>query len=374
MKIKLQEIIEAPHKKDGKHKNRPAEKGNMIGGKSHSNKILQKFYENLHRLLESGLDLISSLKIIQAQQRGNYAKDVASIRQQVTRGAFLSEAIAANKRFHAYDAYLLAVGEKTGKLTHILKELDRYYAHKVKLRQLLVSALSYPLLVIGVSVGVLYFMVGFLIPTFKDIYIRMGVDLPALTQWMLAAANTFSSYAIVLPLLLLLFIVFLAVAKQNTTLKERVQKALIKLPILGSFILEYQLMRFSHAMYLLLTSKVPLTESLTLSARLTGNIPFKKEILKVKKGLIGGNRFHELTKKSTYFDAVYTAMIQVGEQTGTLAQVFEKLFHQKLAKMNRFTKMMGDVLEPILIIGIGGLVALVLMAMYLPMFGLSGGF
>ena len=124
-------------------------------------------------------------------------------------------------------------------------------------------------------------------------------------------------------------------------------------------------------MYLLLRSKIPITESLTLSARLSSFIPFANEIEKFNRGIIQGNTFSSLIETSDLFDVQYAAMVRVGEQTGSLSKVFEKLFEQKMTQMNLLTKMIGDLLEPILIVVIGGLVALVLIAMYLPMFSLS---
>ncbi len=126
-------------------------------------------------------------------------------------------------------------------------------------------------------------------------------------------------------------------------------------------------------MYLLLSAKVPITEALDLSAKLLSFIPFKKEIHYFNQEIKKGIAFSDLTQRSTFFDAQYEAMIQVGEQTGRLSEVFEKLFEQKMTQLNYQTKILGDVIEPILIIVIGGMVALVLIAMYLPMFGLSGG-
>ena len=336
-----------------------------------SNNFFQKFYESLHSLLESGLDILTAFNIIKNQHKKKNRHAVTQIVEALSEGVYLSEAIGNCKGFNTYDVHLLQIGEKTGSLTDILKELENYYATRIKLRRMLISALSYPALVIGVSIGVLYFMLGFLIPTFKDIYLRMNVELPAITQVMLDLSESFSKYAFVMPLILLLIILTYMLTKSHRVVKIKVQTIILKTPLIGKIQLQIQLMRFSHSMYLLLGSKVPITESLTLSARLSSFIPFAREIEKFNRGIIQGSSFSALIEASPLFDDQYAAMIHVGEQTGTLSNVFEKLFQQKMTQMNLLTKMVGDLLEPVLIVVIGGLVALVLIAMYLPMFSLS---
>lgn len=340
----------------------------------HSNVFLQKFYQSLHGLLDSGLDIITALTIIENQQKKKHAQSVRIISNEIAKGAFLSKAIENTKVFHAYDSHLIAIGERTGRLIEILKELEGYYANKIKIRRMLISALSYPMLVIGVSVGVLYFMLGFLIPTFNDIYQRMSVELPAITQMMLNVSEQFTTYSYLLPLSVLIVITLYLITKRNLALKAKLQAIVLKLPFVGSMLIQVQLMRFSHSMYLLLSSKIPITEALKLSSELSNVIPFKNEVDRFCDGIIAGASFSSLINNSSLFDPQYVAMIQVGEQTGTLSNVFEKLFEQKMTKMNHLTKVIGDVIEPILIVVIGGLVALVLIAMYLPMFSLSGGF
>jgi type IV pilus assembly protein PilC len=336
-----------------------------------SNSFFQKFYESLHDLLESGLDILTAFNIIKNQHKKKNKAAVTHIVEALSLGAFLSDAVKSCKGFNTYDTHLLKIGEKTGSLTEILKELENYYAAKIRLRRMLISALSYPILVMGVSIGVLYFMLGFLIPTFKDIYLRMDVELPAITQMMLKVSESFSKYSFVIPLTTLLIIALYILTRSNEAIKAKGQTLLLKTPLIGKILLQVQIMRFSHSMYLLLRSKIPITESLTLSARLSSFIPFAAEIEKFNRGIIQGNTFSSLIETSDLFDAQYAAMIRVGEQTGILSKVFEKLFEQKMTQMNHLTKMIGDLLEPILIVVIGGLVALVLIAMYLPMFSLS---
>jgi len=199
----------------------------------------------------------------------------------------------------------------------------------------------------------------------------MDVELPAITQMMLNVSESFSKYSFIIPLTALLIIALYMLTRSNQAIKAKGQTLLLKTPLIGKILLQVQLMRFSHSMYLLLRSKIPITESLTLSARLSSFIPFAAEIEKFNRAIIQGNTFSSLMETSDLFDAQYAAMIQVGEQTGTLSKVFEKLFEQKMTQMNLLTKMIADLLEPVLIVVIGGLVALVLIAMYLPMFSLS---
>lgn len=339
-----------------------------------SNNFFQKFYESLYGLLESGLDILTAFNIIKNQHKKKSKDVVEQIAGALSSGSALSEAVSACKGFNPYDIHLLRIGEKTGRLTAILKELENYYAAKIRLRRMLISALSYPVLVMGVSIGVLYFMLGFLVPTFKDIYLRMNVELPAITQLMLNVSESFSKYSFVLPILILVIAGAYMFARSSKVIKEKAQTILLKTPFLGKILVQVEHMRFSHAMYLLLHSKIPITEALTLTACLSRCIPFAGEIEKFNRGIIQGSTFSVLIERSKLFDLQYAAMIRVGEQTGTLAKVFEKLFEQKMTQMNLRTKLIADLLEPVLIVVIGGLVALVLIAMYLPMFSLSGGF
>jgi len=336
-----------------------------------SHRFFQKFYQGLHDLLASGLDLMTAFEIIKNQHKKKEKAALSHLQEALSVGLFLSDAVASSRSFNHYDTHLLRIAEKTGSLIVILKELENYYATKIKLRRMWVGALTYPALVVAESFGVLYFMLAFLIPTFKDIYLKMDVALPAVTQLMLNVSESFSNYTLVFPLFILLGFVAYLLTKSNKALKAKAQMLLLKAPWIGKIALQVQLMRFSHSMYLLLDSKIPITEALTLSARLSSFLPFVDEVEKIKSQIIQGSTLSAIFETSEFFDARYSAMIRVGEQTATLSKVFQQLFEQKMTQMNLLIKMTSDLLEPILILVIGGLVALVLVAMYLPMFGLS---
>ncbi|MBN2487078.1 MAG: type II secretion system F family protein [Bacteroidales bacterium] len=334
------------------------------------------FFQELNILLSSGIDIRSSLDIIIAEAKKEKDKKIFKIiRNCILSGKSLSEAIKQSQAFSPFDYYNILIGEESGNLVATLELLHKYHLKQQELNQKVGSALSYPLIVLVISVLAVTIMLKYIVPVFADVYARFGHELPSLTSFMLKLSDNLGKV-----FLFLLFIIFIfSFIKKQLTRNELNRKAyqnfLIRLPIIGNFLLEIHLEKLFHSFTILLNSKVNLVQSLSILRKMTNLLPISFAIKQIEKDIIYGNSLSESMKKhSQIFDIKHISIIKVGEEVNKLEFAVQKVKEQLEKRIMVTTNILTSALEPILIIFVGFIVGLVLIAMYLPMFKLSGTF
>lgn len=349
----------------------------QLGGKKISSKKAEAFYNGLLLLLEAGVDLSTSLDLLGEQQKNDQDADLyRQLNQGIMGGESLSECILASERFSKYEYYSLKIGEESGSLNSVLQELGAYYERKIKQQRTIVGAMSYPVLVITVAFGAVFFMLRFLVPMFEDIFKRSGSELPWVTRLVIKMSDTVMSTAGYFFLSLILIASFLWWQRKKLWFRNYSAKLLLGLPLFGKIFNKIYMIRFSQSMALLLGAKVPLVRALELVKDMIGFYPLEIALEKILQDVVRGKNISVAMKDFDLFDRKMIALVKVAEETNKLDYIFSKMNKQLNDELEHQSKVITTTLEPIIIIVLGCVVTFILIAMYLPMFKLtgSGGF
>lgn len=334
----------------------------------------QAFYADLRVLLDSGLDIQRALELIGNSHKKTKLKALLEgIKQKIIEGNALSEALRSTGKFSDYEVYSIQIGEESGQLLEVLEELSIFFAKSIKYRQQLIGALSYPLFVIGFAVLVIIFMLNYLVPLFSDIYQRIGSDLPTITTQVVALSDWLKAN---LRFMILAFFALgftLYYYRQKTWLRKTFSALLIRTPIFGGIIKMIYLSRLCQSMFLLLGAKVPLLVAVDLVKKMIAFYPIEQSLTVAREDILNGAELNGALSAFAFYPEQFIALLKVGEESGNLERMFQKLAEQYNNEVEQRTAVIGSLIEPILIIGVGALVGGILIAMYLPLFQMSSG-
>lgn len=345
---------------------------NFNFSKKFNDKKKEVFYRELGMLLKSGVDFKKALEIIKNQTTNTFDNSIiASIKNKVVEGRSIHESMKETNQFSSYEYYSIQIGEETRKLEDVLHELHKYFVRKIQMRRQIISVLTYPTLVLLVTFLVLYFMLSKVVPMFSSVFRQFGSELPKSTQIIIKLSNNsgliFGTFFFIVIVLVVLHQTF----KNNNSYRATLTKITLKIPFFGKLIQKIYLSRFCQAMNLLITSRTTLLNSLTLTSKMINFQPIEIAIEQIKTDITKGSTLHESLKKHPVFETKLVSMIEVAEQINQLDTMFEKLTEQYNEEINHQTKMIGVVLEPMIIIVIGIIVGVIMISMYAPMFDLS---
>ncbi len=380
MAISLDDIkstVEKPRRKEPSSSESPLKKilSYEIGGNKLNDAFRENFYGELALLLEAGMNIKSALDLLAEQQKKEKHKQLfKTIIYELTQGARFSEVLRDQKKFSAYEYFSIRIGEETGNLIEILQRLSSFYAQSIQQRRSIIGALTYPMIILGTAFLAVTFMFTYMVPLFKDIFLRMGGDLPWLTKMIINFSESFSSFVIVLVMILVPAIILHFIYREREGYQKVQDTVLMKLPIFGSMMVKTYTLRMVQSMSLLITSKVPITEALELSQRMVRFYPISHSLKEVKNSILQGKGLHEGLSEFSIYDSRLIALIKVGEETNQLGLIFKKMSGQMEDELAHKAKMLGNTMEPIIIVFLGIMVAIILVAMYMPMFQLSTQF
>lgn len=330
------------------------------------------FFSQLYSLLKSGLSFSRSFELLIENGSEDEARILQSVYNDIISGNELWVALKKNANFSDLDCGVIRIGEETGRLDQSLEFLNNYYNKKNEQRRILTGALSYPLIILVVAVVVVTFMVLVVVPMFEQVYSRMGGELPGITCLIIklsGSAPTF--FAIVISLVILFFVVRHIYGKKEVY-RQTSAKVLLNLPFAGELIRMYYQSQFCRLMQLLISSNIPLLRSLQMLEDIIRFYPFSVSFANIARNIIEGGSFGEnLGRYENIYSKKLVALIKVGEETNTLDRMLFQQAADITAELEYKLKQLGNVLEPILILGIGILIAFILVAMYVPMFKLG---
>jgi type II secretory pathway component PulF len=341
-------------------------------GDSFNNKKKQAFYQELAVLLKAGITFKEGLSLIVESLKKNTDKElIQSILNQVVNGKPFSDALMASKSFTEYEYYSIQIGEETGTTAQVCSELGHFFERKNEQKRIIIAALTYPSIVLSTAVLVVVFMLSYVVPMFQDIFKQNNMELPFLTQLIVKLSvftKTFGLYFFLAFLLLLFSTQFF---KDNAKYKKTLHYILIKIPIIGPFMTKVYLAQFTQAVTLLTTAKVPLLNSIQMVKKMIRFVPLQEALEKVEESILKGNSLSASLKNNSLFDNRIISLVKVAEETNQTEFVFKQLSEQYNQEVLQQSKIMTTVLEPFIILFVGVLVAVLLVAMYLPMFQLS---
>lgn len=337
-----------------------------------NNKKKQAFYQELAVLLKAGITFKEGLSLIVESLKKQTDKDlIQKILNDVINGKSFSEALLDSKAFTEYEYYSIQIGEETGTTAQVCLELGLFYERKNEQKRIIIAALTYPSIVVSTAVLVVVFMLSYVVPMFEGIFKQNNMELPALTQ-MIVKLSAFTKTFGVYGLLIIIALIFVGrIFKDNIKYKKVLHFSLIKIPIIGTFITKIYLAQFTQAVALLTTAKVPLLNSIQMVKKMIRFVPLQDALEKVEMNILKGNSLSSSLKENQLFDNRIISLVKVAEETNQTEYVFKQLSEQYNQEVVQQSKIMTTVLEPFIILFVGVLVAVLLVAMYLPMFQLS---
>ncbi len=343
-------------------------------GKNNSinNKTKETWYHGLALLLESGIDMKTSLELILSDIESKKYKEVYhNINKKVVEGKSLSEAMEYSEKFSTYEFYSIKIGEETGKIIEILKELALYFKNRIKQKRQIISALTYPVVVLLTSVLAIVFMLLFVVPMFEEIFKRFNGELPWITNMIIITSKFIKKNYLIGFLFLVVLIYILKNINKYHRLRNAYFTIILKTPFIGDIILKIYLARLCYSLSLLLGSKVPLTKSISLASQMVSFYPLLTPLKEIEKDLINGLAFHKSISRHEIFPKRMSSLIKVAEEINHLDTYLQKIANQFMEDVDYKISIISNLLEPIIIIILGTVVGLILIAMYLPLFELN---
>jgi type IV pilus assembly protein PilC len=338
-------------------------------------KDLAVFTRQFSVMIDAGLPLVQCLEILAGQQENKTFESVlTTTRASVEGGSTLSAAMRQHEKvFDALYVNLVEAGEAGGILDTILQRLANYIEKNVKLKRAVKSALVYPVAVLLVAGGVITLLLWKVVPIFATLFLGLGVDLPLPTRIVIALSNFIGS---IFGLMILVLFIAVAVALKlwHGTEQGRfiLDGTLLKLPLVGILLRKIAVARFTRTLGTLISSGVPILEGLDITARTAGNAVIEKALGQVRKALEQGKNLADPLKETNVFPGMVTQMIGVGEQTGAMDAMLQKIADFYEEEVDAAVKDLLAALEPAMIVFLGVVVGGIVISMYLPLFSLIG--
>src|SRR5215471_8189061 len=335
-------------------------------------KILAVFTRQFSVMIDAGLPLVQCLEILANQQEHKtFAKILLQVRQDVEAGSTLADAMRRHpKAFNNLYVNMIAAGEAGGILDTILQRLSVYIEKAVKLSSQVKSALIYPIAVIVIAAIVVAVILLKVIPTFAALFTSLGAELPFPTRVVIAASNFLARYFIFIVIAIGAAIYAFRRWYATNAGRHTVDGLVLKLPVLGPIMRKIAVARFCRTLATLTSSGVPILESLDITARTSGNAIIEDAIMNVRKSVEGGKTIVEPLRDAGIFPNMVVQMIGVGEQTGALDQMLNKIGDFYEDEVDIAVAGLVKLLEPVMIFILGTVIGGIVIAMYLPMFTL----
>ena len=340
--------------------------------KPFSNKKKEAFYTELAVLLNAGISLKDTLSLI-TQEFKNKKDTVlfSTIIDDIVKGSSFSDAISNSKDFTEYEYYSIKIGEETGTLQKVTKELGLFFKRRNEQKRNIINALTYPVVILTTALLAVLFMLKFVVPMFADIFKQNNVELPWITKVIMSFSDGFQKYFGVFMLIVIALLIF----KKAITKKEWYQKFsssfVLKIPFVGELVRKMYMAQFTQATALLTSAKVPMLNSIQLTYNMIPFYPLKEGLKQVEKQILAGKSLSESLKLQSIFDAKMVSLIKVADETNQNEFIFQRLTEQYNDEIQHKSKMLSTIIEPLIIIVLGAIVGVILIAMYLPMFKLS---
>ena len=338
-----------------------------------SSKDLVLFTHQFATLVRAGVPLLECLDIVGTEVENPEWQPVLSrIRTEVEQGALLAQALGHFPTiFHDFYRRMVEAGESTGRLDESLSQLAGYLDKQAQLRAKIISALSYPAMLVTVALTVFVFLLIWVVPLFSGLFQEFGESLPWLTQMVLDISVGLRTHSLVFVGLLGGLIVGSRFLLSTVKSRQFMDGLLLRLPLIGSMFRKSAIVRFARTLGFLVRRGVPLLLGLSVAAAVTGNSVIEQRILTVVSEVQDGKPLSETLRASGAFPLMVTQMIKVGESTGSLDAMLEKIADLFEQEVDRVIATFTSVLEPCVIVIVGGGIALVVIAMYLPIFSIG---
>lgn len=342
--------------------------------KSFGAKDLMNFTKQLSTMIAAGVPLLQALEILYRSEKNPVLKHtIKKIAQDVGEGKTIAEAMGGQKGFDKLYVNLVKAGEQGGILDSILKKLATQMEKIEKTKGQIKSAMMYPIIVTLVGAGVIWGMMVFVVPQFVGMLKDTGQELPWITQFVIDSSEFLGTYSLIMVPAFFVAAVFLFSYVKTPTGKIAWDNFSMRMPMFGGVIVKGNLAAFASTLATLLNAGVSLIDALEVTIETLDNSVISKDLTEVRKKVMEGKTLTEPLQQIDYFPELITQMIRVGEQTGQIDQMLQKCAEVFEDEVNELIGGLTKMIEPLIIVVLGGIIAVILVAMYLPMFMSAGG-
>ena len=337
-----------------------------------NNKKKQSLFAQLQMLLNAGLDFSRAFSLVVSGAEGKDRDVLASVFDNVVSGQPLWMSMQISGSFPAIDYGVIRIGEETGRLSYSFKFLVDYYARKENQKRILVNALSYPMITLCIAVAVMAFMLAVVVPMFQNVYDRLGGELPSMTLFIISISKALPFIWFVLLSCCVAAVFVRNFFGKTYWYRSMVSYILLSMPYGGSLIRKYYQTRFCRLGYLLISSGVPVLNALTMIRDVIGLWSYEQSISEICSCIERGGSFSEgMEHYENLYGRNLVTLLKVGEETNRLDNMLESQADSIGMELDYEIRQLNNVVEPMMILVIGAVVAFILIAMYLPMFRLG---
>lgn len=332
------------------------------------------FARQFSTMIDAGLPIIQCLEILHSQQNNKtFKRMIKEIKEKVEGGATLAEALKQfPKHFDDLFVNMIAAGEAGGILDAILRRLAAYMEKAAKLKSQVKGAMTYPIVTLIIAVVVLAVILVFVIPVFEEMFADFGGELPVPTQIVVKTSEIVKSKIIYIIIALIIFGIAFKKAYATEKGQDIVDDLLLKIPVFGELLRKVAVAKFTRTMGTMLASGVAILEALDITAKTAGNRTIEKAVYNVRSGIAEGRTMADPLQESGVFPAMVCQMISVGESTGALDAMLEKIADFYDEEVDQAVDNMTSLIEPFMLVFLGTTIGGLVVAMYLPIFKMAG--
>lgn len=341
-----------------------------LGQRKVKNRDFIIYLRQFSTLLKAGISLVEATKILADQTSSKILKKaLLDLVQNLEEGRPYSEGAKAHSHvFPPLFTNMLRAGEAGGNIDEILERMAVYYEKQYQTRQKVKSAMMYPATVGIISVVIVIFLLSTVVPTFAGMFASFGGELPLITRIVLGLGDTFKSFWWIFVILALALYVGIQYIRSNARTKYYLDYGLLKLPIFGSLIQKAEIARMTRTLSSLFTSSVPIIQSLTMVEKILGNVVLVNVIKRSRNSIEKGQSITIPMEQHWAFPAMVTQMIAVGEQSGTMDVMLDRIADFYDMEVDNATDQIKSLIEPMLIVVLAGVVGVIVAAIAIPMF------
>ncbi|MBN2539736.1 MAG: type II secretion system F family protein [Deltaproteobacteria bacterium] len=332
------------------------------------------FARQFATMINAGLPIIQCLDLLGEEEKNKtFAKIIKSIKDDIEGGSSLSDTLEKHPDiFDNLFINLVAAGEAGGILDVILNRLSAYMEKAMELKRKVKGAMTYPIVVLVVAIAVVILLLYKVVPVFEEMFSNMGSALPGPTQFLVDASRFVQNYILyIIGSMILAVFIFRRYYKTEGG-RLRIDRTTLKLPVFGMLLKKVAVAKFSRTLSTMMTSGVPILDGLEIVSKTAGNKVVENALMETRKSISEGKTIAEPLSESGIFPSMVVSMISVGENTGALDTMLEKIADFYDSEVDAAVNALTTLLEPIMMVFLGGVVGGMIIALYLPIFSMAG--
>lgn len=332
------------------------------------------FTRQLATMMKAGLPLMQAFEIVaRGHSNPSMTEMLMQVRSDVEQGSALGKSFSKYpKYFDRFYCNLVSAGESGGVLESLLDKLAVYKEKTQAIKKKVKTALTYPIAIIVVAIALIFIMMMFVLPAFKEVYANMGAELPGLTQLVMNLSDLFVDYGWIMIILLIASAFGLyKLHEKSPTFQKRIDALILRLPVFGAIVRKATIARWARTTSTLFAAGVPLVEVLDSVAGASGNILYEKATQDIRAKVTQGLSLTSSMQSTDMFPNMVIQMAAIGEESGSLDDMLNKAAEFYEDEVDNSVSRLSALMEPIIMVVLGSLIGILLIAMYLPLFNLG---